>query len=215
MTDVDGNSEGATQEPPDGLFEALTDLDSKSKQHQFETVTKELDRAVRKARWAAWVTFASAGTFAGVSVFKTLPDLNSAAIKAIQDNQDSLYVFIYELARTTAGAAVVTAILWGLFNLAKASLDQATRYEKRLIAAQFLHYTLETSKPEVKSGKIHLGDIMQFLKAWSENVESAYTSVKFGTKGRDAFALTASTAGVSLTTGKGLNPPAPVQAEPA
>lgn len=110
-------------------------------------------------------------------------------------------MLVFELARITAGAALLGAFAWGVLNLSRAALDQATRYEKRLIAGHFLVYVLRKFEKQIKNGDIDLRDVMSVFKAWSDSVDSAFTHVKFGSKSNQALAATIGKDGVAFATG--------------
>lgn len=110
-------------------------------------------------------------------------------------------ILIFELVRTTAGAALLGAFAWGTLNLSRAALDQGTRYDKRFIAGHFLVYVVRKFESEIKSGKIGLADVMSVFKAWSDSVDSAFTSVKFGSKNNQSLSISAGKDGWSISSG--------------
>jgi hypothetical protein len=104
----------------------------------------------------------------------------SSGLDNLKSSHYSNQVLVFELIRTAAGAALLGAFVWGTLNLARAALDQSTRYEKRFIAGHFLVYVLRKFEAEIKDGSIKLPDVMSVFKAWSDSVDSAFTHVKFG-----------------------------------
>ena len=171
------------------------------------TLPYSYGRVIDRLSSAIWVQRSVAGLLFALSLVALivalvhLPNVTANGATAIKDNPQIYTLAIYELIRVAGYAAFATAAVWGLFNLGRAALDQATRYEKRLVAAHFLHYTLETYSNEIRSGKIKITEVMTFLKSWSENVESAYTHVKFGAKGSEDFAIAATKDGVYVAKG--------------
>ncbi|MFI5428548.1 hypothetical protein [Aeromicrobium sp. UC242_57] len=166
----------------------------------FDPVLDRLTAAVDRLHRNALLTFLAAGLALLISLW-TLYQVSSHATEIVIEHDKSITVFLFELLRTTAFAGVVTAGVWGLFNLGRAQLDQATRYEKRLIAAHFLNYTLATYGQEIRDEKMQLSDVMSFLKSWSENVESAFTNLKFGSRKTQDFSISVGPGGTSVTTG--------------
>jgi hypothetical protein len=144
-------------------------------------VLEELRGAIWWLRVAAVVVFAFGVAITAVVVW-LLPSLTQNASERIAESGNSATVMIFELLRGAAFAAAVTSILFGVLTLGRACLDQATRFQKRLIAAHFLNYVLHIYGDEVRSGDMKLTEIVNFLKSWSENVESAFSGVKFGSR---------------------------------
>jgi hypothetical protein len=99
-----------------------------------------------------------------------------------------------------------------MLNLARAALDQSTRYEKRFVAGHFLVYVLDMFEREIKEERIQVTEMMSVFKAWNDSVDSAYTNVKFGSKSNQDFALSGSSNGFTLSTGDTKIPAAPDRA---
>lgn len=128
--------------------------------------------------------------------------------EVLQQSDYSNQMLVFELTRIAAGAALLGAFAWGTLNLARAALDQSTRYEKRLIAGHFLVFVLQKFEKQIRSGEIGLQDVMNVFTAWSNSVDSAFTQVKFGSKSNQGLAATVGKDGVSFATG-GANLPDP------
>lgn len=137
---------------------------------------------------------------AGVSL-SLLPGLTAAASRRIAESGDSTSLMVFELLRGTAFAAAITAILFGLFSMGRACLDQATRFQKRLVAAHFLNYVLHTYKQQIAEGTIQIEEVVSFLDAWSQTVESAFSNVKFGSKNNQAIRAAVTKDGAQMETG--------------
>ena len=108
---------------------------------------------------------------------------------------------MYELVRTAAVAALVAAAIWGLLNMSRAAIDQATRYRKRLTAGSFLVYMLSNYNTELRTGALKIENVMAVFNTWSSSVESAYTSVRFGSKNNQRLALEVGQQGASVVSG--------------
>jgi len=120
----------------------------------------------------------------------------------LKESDYSTVALTFELVRSAAAAALLAAGVWGVLNLARASLDQATRYEKRLIAGKFLNYVLDRFETEVKNdGKIPLPQVMNVFKEWSDTVDTAFTNVKFGSKKNQSISMSAGSKGIAAGTG--------------
>lgn len=145
----------------------------------YEKVLTTLDSAIRWLRYAAVAIFAIGGVFIGWALW-ILPGLTDTGVQKIIENPDNPLVAVFELFRGTAFAVVVASLIFGVLSLGRAALDQATRYQKRLMAANFMHYVLVRYEDQLKNGSIKLEDVVKFMEAWSKNVESAFTNVKFG-----------------------------------
>jgi len=91
----------------------------------------------------------------------------------------------YLVVRGTGLAAIVGGIVYFMLGLARSSVDQATRYEKRLIASHLIDYALHDQ--EADAAKLEAAH--KIIEVWGSTVESAYTpprvakrvsGVKFG-----------------------------------
>jgi hypothetical protein len=127
---------------------------------------------------AKWV-FAVGGVGAVVA-FAWLAFLAISTTNVLEQHPDDLLLGAFEISKSAALAGTIAAIVVGSLNLGRAALDQATRYEKRLMAAQFMHYAFLEFRTEIATGAIQFSEIVASIDAWSRMVESAYTKVKFG-----------------------------------
>ena len=169
---------------------------------EMQHVIDELESAIRWLRVAAIAVFVVGAAILGF-VAVELPQLTENASERIQEAGDSTNVMLFELLRGAAFAAAITSILFGVLTLGRACLDQATRFQKRLIAAHFLNYVMHSYEAELRSGAMSLTDAVNFLKSWSENVESAFSSVKFGSRSqRTDVRLGGASAGTSTGSEK-------------
>lgn len=96
--------------------------------------------------------------------------IEGAAEAGVSDTSISA-VTAYLIVRGTGLAAIVGGITYFLLGLARSSLDQATRYEKRLIASHLIDYALHDR--EVEAGKLEAAH--KIIEVWGSTVESAYT----------------------------------------
>jgi hypothetical protein len=159
--------------------EQALETDKRSAIGSYSDVLTTLQAAIKWLRWATVLIFVVGSGFIAWALVE-LPRLTSNGVEAIIQNPDNTMVAVYELLRGTAFAAVVASLVFGVLSLGRAALDQATRYQKRLMAANFMHYVLVKYEDQIVSGQIQLSDVVNFIDAWSKNVESAFTNVKFG-----------------------------------
>jgi len=165
----------------------------------FSRITDQLDQSIKRERRVAalfglvalvgsavglWVLYHSA--LSGVKTIRS--------VGATDDESDALIaVTIYLVVRGTAFAGVVAGLLYAAVSLARSALDQATRFDKRLVAARFIDYAVHAETVDV--AKMNLA--MSVLEAWSKSVDSAYT-LRGSTKRSDEFSASAGKDGVSL-----------------
>jgi hypothetical protein len=90
------------------------------------------------------------------------------------------------IVRGTGLAAIVGGVVYFLLNLARSSIDQATRYEKRLVASHLIDYALH--EPEVDPLKLEAAH--KIVEVWGSTVESAYTPPRVAKRvGRTNFSV--------------------------
>ena len=129
-----------------------------SAQH-FTAAIDELKLAMKRSRQVAYLA-ASLG-MVGLIVGATLGIRATAdGAEKLQNAEDAVPMLIFELVRTAATAALIGAFIWGMLNLARAALDQSTRYEKRYVAGHFLVHILDKFDPEIRSGAMNIADAM-------------------------------------------------------
>lgn len=144
---------------------------------RLSTVIGELEEAKDKQRTLSWVfgAIAVVAVIVGVSflAFQAaagIEHIESAANAGKSDTAigaETLYLII----RGTGTAAIVGGIIYFLLGLARSSIDQATRYEKRLIASHLIDYALHD--PAVDASKLDAA--YKIVEVWGSTVESAYT----------------------------------------
>lgn len=171
----------------------------------FRQVLSELRGSIRWLRWAAGLVFL-VGSVATAVVLVKLPALTAKASERLSESHNSANLMVFELLRGAAYAAAATSILFGILTLGRACLDQATRFQKRLVAAHFLNFVLHTYSDELKAGTMKLPEVVDFLKAWSENIDSAFTNVKFGSRKQTTQVAVGP---VAATSGSGAVPSTP------
>lgn len=143
-----------------------------------------------RSNWiVAGLAFAAAAAI-GIAGFAQLPALTDHSVAELRENDENLVLGVFVILRATAFAGAVVALFWGMLNLARAALDQATRYQKRLMAAHFMHYVFDEYSDRIGQDGFTLKEIITAIDAWSSNVESAYTKVRFGKGGTDNWSVT-------------------------
>jgi len=167
---------------------------------QFHHVVTFLEKAAARSRRIAYGAFA-AGLIGLLVAVELGRRATSDGAAVLEQSGYSAVAAVYELVRTAAVAALFGAAIWGILNLARAALDQATRYEKRMVAGHFLVFMLKRFDTKIKDDDVKLDQVMNVFKLWSDNVESAYTSVKFGSKKNQALSVIANPKGVGFSTG--------------
>jgi hypothetical protein len=84
------------------------------------------------------------------------------------------------LVRGAFFGALSIGLLYGIFTVANAYIDQATRFRKRLYSAHMLNYAFKTFGEEIKrGGKVDVNDLVSLFSAWNANVDSAFSRVRF------------------------------------
>jgi len=166
----------------------------------YVAILRELQGAITWLRWAAVAVFTVGAGGAAAAVVE-LPGLTKSAAATIAKSGNSINMTVFELLRGAAFAAAVTSVLFGIFTLGRACLDQATRFQKRLIAAHFLNFVLHSNRELIERGDMKISEVVKFLKAWSANVESAFTHVKFGSAKSQATELSVGPSGLNAKTG--------------
>jgi len=150
----------------------------------FRMVIEELEGAIAKSQRVAVAAFGAGVVATGLAMVFLYWQAELVGHQIV-DNEGVPAFAIYAIVRGAALTVIVSAILYGIWSLGRASLDQATRYQKRLMAAHFMNHILVDFQPLIANGKIKLTEVIGAIDAWSRNVESAYTHVKFGRKPQD------------------------------
>jgi hypothetical protein len=106
-------------------------------------------------------------------------------VQELNDAKDAELMLVLLLVRGTLFGALSVAFLYGLFTVATAHIDQSTRFRKRLYSAHMLNYVFREFGNEIKNGTVTLRDVVAVFSAWNENVDSAFSGLKFQKKGKD------------------------------
>jgi len=178
---------------------------------EYLAVIAALDRSIERHSWYAWIIgfVALGGSVAGIWF---LHDVFVNDLSALETAKDPTTVLAFVLVRGAALAVAVTSVLYGVLSLARASLDQVTRFEKRLVSARFLHFILDQQKPAIDAGSLDLKSLREFMESWNETIESAYSKVKFGSRKAQGVTLKADKNGFLYATS---DPDSPQHAAPA
>lgn len=163
----------------------------KTRSAEFGVVSDGLRNAMRSNWIVAVVVFIGAAGI-GIAGFVHLPALTDHSIVELKENEGNIVLGVFVILRATAFAGALVALFWGLLNLARAALDQATRYQKRLMAAHFMHYVFDEYSERIGEEGFTLKEVITAIDAWSSNVESAYTKVRFGKGGADNWSIATS-----------------------
>lgn len=145
----------------------------------YKEVITSLDTAIRQHVNQARMLFVLAGLFAVAGV-ALMTVLFVRDIHAIDEAIHPELVMIFITLKSAAIAGLITAVVYGTLALARAALDQVTRFQKRLSSARFLHYVMDANDEQLRRSKVDLDTVMKFMESWTANVESAYTHVRIG-----------------------------------
>ncbi|MCJ1708549.1 hypothetical protein [Microbacterium sp. VKM Ac-2923] len=159
------------------------------KSAEFGVVIAGLSNAMISNWIVAGVVFAMAAAI-GIVGFFQLPVLTDHSVAELKENEGNIVLGVFVILRATAFAGALVALFWGMLNLARAALDQATRYQKRLMAAHFMHYVFDEYSERIGQDGFTLQEVINAIDAWSSNVESAYTKVRFGKGGAENWNVT-------------------------
>ncbi|MFB2557031.1 hypothetical protein [Herbiconiux liangxiaofengii] len=162
----------------------------------------DLDQAIAtNRRLAKWLLIA--GAVASIVVLVALALLTQEAVKVLSspEAEGNYMLGAYEILRGAAYAGLAGSILFGLFTLGRAALDQATRYEKRKMAAHFMQSVTRRFDKQIGDGTIKFEEIVAIIDAWSSIVESAFTKVKFGSREPQPWAVDVTKEGASFRSG--------------
>jgi hypothetical protein len=139
--------------------------------------------AVKYGRWSA--VFFVLAVLIGIALLYASYLLTGDYVRDIRSAKDPELVLILLLVRSTFFGALSLAFLYGLLTVATAYIDQATRFRKRLYSAHMVNYAFETFGQEIKEKKITLEQIVAVFSAWNENVDSAFSNLRFQKKSKD------------------------------
>lgn len=164
-------------------------IPSSASDADFKAVIEALEHAIKR-NWRVAIAVFIAAILMAIATFIFLPHLTNDSARTIEENKDNIPLAIFILLRATAFAGVLVAMLYGLLNLARAALDQATRYQKRLMAAHFMHYVFDGYPARIGQPGFTIREVVEAIDAWSRNVESAYTKVRFGKPSPENWSFT-------------------------
>jgi phosphoglycerol transferase MdoB-like AlkP superfamily enzyme len=148
-----------------------------------ETIEGLEANATNYGRWSA--VFFVLSILIGIGLLYASYLLTGDYVADIRDAKDPELVLILLLARSTFFGALSLAFLYGLLTVATAYIDQSTRFRKRLYSAHMVNYAFETFGQEIKDETITLNQIVAVFSAWNENVDSAFSNLRFQKKSKD------------------------------
>jgi hypothetical protein len=144
---------------------------------QLSVVIRELTTARDKQRGLSWLFGAAAAlyillglNFLAGQAKSGISRIEHLATSGVSDTAITAQT-VYLVVRGTGMAAIVGGIAYFLLGLARSSLDQMTRYEKRLIASHLIDYALHDR--DVEPSKLEAAH--KIIEVWGSTVESAYT----------------------------------------
>lgn len=181
----------AEQEVPD---EVLSDTSGRlSKVISELTNARDSQRVLAVGFGVVAVAAAIAGIwFLARQASSALGQIQMAAQAGVSDTAIAAET-AFLVVRGTGLAAIVGGVIYFLLNLARSAIDQATRYDKRLIASHLIDYALH--EPEVNASKLEAAH--KIIEVWGSTVESAYTPPRVA-KRMGAMNVSVSKDGVSM-----------------
>lgn len=166
---------------------------------EFKLIIDQLGRSIRRERTtAALIGAVGVVLFAGVfvalrgSTADGVGTIHAAALS--QNGSEVVATTIFVLVRGAAFAALLATAVYWVFGLARSALDQATRFDKRLIAAHFIDYSVHAEQIDAEKMEVAL----RVLYAWGASVESAYTPSKIAVQRSERLNLSAGRNGIGL-----------------
>jgi hypothetical protein len=148
-----------------------------------ETIEGLEANAVKYGRWSA--VFFVLAVVIGIGLLYASYLLTGDYVRDVERAKDPELVLVLLLVRSTFFGALSLAFLYGLLTVATAYIDQATRFRKRLYSAHMVNYAFETFEDEIKEKTITLEQIVAVFSAWNENVDSAFSNLRFQKKSKD------------------------------
>jgi hypothetical protein len=123
---------------------------------------------------------------AGLATMAVSYHLTTVDVDALNHADNGGQMLVLLLVRGTLFGSLAVGFLFGLFSVANAYIDQATRFRKRLYSAHMLNYAFRTFSEDIKrDGEVSLADLVNLFSAWNENVDSAFSRVKFQKQTKD------------------------------
>jgi len=140
--------------------------------------------AARYTTGGQW--FFVVAVLAGVALLAVTYHLTAVYVADLNHATNGSEMLILLLVRSVTFGGLSIAILFALFTVGNACVDQATRFRKRLYSAHMLNYAFKTFSDEiVKGGKVDVNDLVKLFEAWNANVDSAFSRVKFQKKSKN------------------------------
>jgi len=121
----------------------------------------------------------------GLGVLAISYYLTVNSIDELNDAEDPSHMLVLLLVRGTFFGALSVGFLFAVFTIATAYIDQATRFRKRLYSAHMLNYVFSTFSDQIKDSTVQMDQVVGMFSAWNENVDSAFSSVRFQRDGKD------------------------------
>lgn len=148
---------------------------------------KTLDGLERDARiyGRRGVAMFTVGVVLGIGVMIVSYLLTSISIEDLNHAEDPSLMLVLLLVRGTFFGALSVGFLFAVFTIATAYIDQSTRFRKRLYSAHMLNYVFITFTNQIKDSTVKMKDVIGVFSAWNENVDSAFSSVRFQREGKD------------------------------
>ncbi len=132
-------------------------------------------RCTRGGRWLFGIAIA-----VGIALLAVAYHLTGVYVDDLEKAKDPPLMLVLLLVRGTLFGGLSVGLLYGIFTVANAYIDQATRFRKRLYSAHMLNYAFDTFGEEIKEGdKVKIDDVVRLFYAWNANVDSAFSRVAF------------------------------------
>lgn len=125
------------------------------------------------------------GVILGLGVLAVSYYLTVNSIHELNRAEDPSLMLVLLLVRGTFFGALSVGFLFAVFTIATAYIDQATRFRKRLYSAHMLNYVFATFTDQIKDSTVKMDQVVGVFSAWNENVDSAFSSVRFQRDGKD------------------------------
>lgn len=140
--------------------------------------------AQRYGRIGVWIFAAGLVLGAGLIVASYyLTEISVRDLKESGGHDDQMLILL--LVRGTLFGALSIAYLYGVFTIATAYIDQSTRFRKRLYSAHMMNYVFARFGEQIKDKTVKMRHVVDVFIAWNENVDSAFSSVRFQRQGKD------------------------------
>lgn len=121
----------------------------------------------------------------GIALLAVAHFITVLYVHDLNDAEKPELMLVLLLVRGAFFGALAIAFLYGLLTVATAYIDQATRFRKRLYSAHMINYAFITFNEEIKTGTVTLREVVGVFSAWNENVDSAFSNLRFQKKSKD------------------------------